>query len=262
MAQTSSGTEIWADRTGAGGAAVLKGYSRLQGLAVTTPPTGNPPTGPSPSRCFEQVGQLPSTSPVAAPRPVSTWTPPETAQRVLTSPPAPPVQRESRSLPEGQAHKKPSCRPQKAKWSRGQARASVRRHLHRHPDKEGRQLWYLHHGVGGQGGVQGLRQGGEVCRAVQELRGEGGTCLRNIPEKRRQGVMRNSPRCPEASGPLHEALWENVPVCAYCPQALAPLLSPGDHAFRRKTTVTLALPGAPRSTTPSVHQAGPPAAAN
>ena len=199
---------------------------------------------------------------MAAPRPVSTWTPPETAQRVLTSPPAPPVQRESQSLPEGQAHKKPSCRPQKAKWSRGQARASVRRHLHRHPDKEGRQLWYLHQGVGGQGGVQGLRQGGEVCRAVQELRGEGSTCLRNIPEKRRQGVMRNSPRCPEASGPLHEALWENVLVCAYCPQALAPLLSPGDHAFRRKTTVTLALPGAPRSTTPSVHQAGPPAAAN
>lgn len=145
---------------------------------------------------------------------------------------------------------------------KGQARASVRRHLHRHPDKEGRQLWYLHHGAGGQRGVQGLRPSGEACRAVQELRGEGSTCLRNIPEKKRQGVMRNSLRCPEAPGPLHEALWENVLVCAYCPQALAPLLSPGDHAFRRKTTVTLALPGAPRSTTPSVHQAGPPAAAN
>lgn len=50
--------------------------------------------------------------------------------------------------------------------------------------------------------------------------------------------MRNSPRCPEAPGPLHGALWENVLVSAYCPQALAPLLSPGDHAFRRKTTVS------------------------
>ena len=58
------------------GTAVLKGCSRLQGLGVATPPTGNPPRGTPLSRCFEQVGQLPSTSPVAAPRPVSTRTPP------------------------------------------------------------------------------------------------------------------------------------------------------------------------------------------
>lgn len=78
--------------------------------------------------------------------------------------------------------------------------------------------------------------------------------------------MRNSQRRPsgtEAPGPLHGALWENVLVSAYCPGPgpWLPLLSPRNHALRKTTTVTLALLGAPRSTTQSVHQAGPPAAA-
>lgn len=150
------------------GDAVLKRGSRLQGLAVTTPPTGNPPTGPPPSHCFEQVGQLPSTSPGTAPRPVSTWTPPGESPKGAHS---------STSTSSAKGKSVPSRRPgaQEACMQTAEGKVEPRSgeslsvEAPAQTPRQGREAALVPSPWGwGAGGVQGLL-------------GEGITCLRNIP---------------------------------------------------------------------------------